>query len=312
MTTVVIGGAGFIGRRLIPRLVERSERVVCVDIDPAGADAFASLGDKVTVERGDVTQFDDVMSAVVRHKPERLVNLSYFIGLLPAHRATKLNIVGMDNCFEAARLGGVAHTLYASSIAVNGKQSFFGDRAATEDDLMYGDFQYAHCKIFNEWQARDYADQYGMTITGIRPANVTGFDKIFGSIDHVNCITFPARGKPLTLPVADAMRVPIHVDDIAEAFARVTLTDKPKQRIYNSGGTTLSLGEIAVIVRGFLPDADIRFEKETGGRAVNENYLVDNSRLVEEFGLQIPPFRDRVLQIINDVRQADGKPPIKG
>jgi nucleoside-diphosphate-sugar epimerase len=177
---------------------------------------------------------------------------------------------------------------------------------------MYGDFQYAHCKIFNEWQAKDYADQYGMTITGIRPANVTGFDKIFGSIDHVNCITLPARGKPVRLPFADAMRVPIHVDDIAEAFARVTLADKPRQRIYNSGGVTLSLGEIAAIVREFLPDADIGFDKPARAMATNENYLVDNSRLVEEFGLQIPPFRERVRQIINDVRQADGKPPIAG
>ena len=34
MTSVVIGGAGFIGRRLIPLLVERGEDVVFVDINP--------------------------------------------------------------------------------------------------------------------------------------------------------------------------------------------------------------------------------------------------------------------------------------
>ena len=37
MTSVVIGGAGFIGRRLIPRLVERGEDVVCMDINPDAA-----------------------------------------------------------------------------------------------------------------------------------------------------------------------------------------------------------------------------------------------------------------------------------
>ena len=44
-------------------------------------------------------------------------------------------------------------------------------------------------KIFNEWQAQDYDEKYGMTITAIRPANVTGPDKVRGSVDHVNCIT---------------------------------------------------------------------------------------------------------------------------
>ncbi len=310
MTTVVVGGAGFIGRRFIPLLVERGEDVVCMDI--AATNAFDSLGDKVKCIRGDVTQFDDVMGAVLAHKPQRLVNLSYFIGLLPAHQATKLNIVGMDNCFEAARLGNVGHTVFASSIAVSGKQARFGERPANEDDDRFGDTQYATCKIFNEHQAADYSDQYGMTITCIRPANVTGFDKIFGSIDHVNVVTHPARGQAISFPFKDAPRTPIHVDDMAEVFARVTMTDKPRHRIYNSGGVHITMGEIADIVREFIPDADISFEKETGGREIAENFLVDNSRLIEEFGVQYKPYRERVLQIINDVRTVDGKPPLKG
>ena len=116
-------------------------------------------------------------------------------------------------------------------------------------------------KIFNEWQAQDYNEKFGMPITGIRPANVTGPDKVRGSVDHVNIITEPAQGKPITFPFKDAMRCPIHVDDIAEVFARVLLTEKPKQAVYNSGGLAISLGEIADIVREFLPDAKINFER---------------------------------------------------
>ena len=73
-----------------------------------------------------------------------------------------------------------------------------------------------------------------------------------------------------------------------------------------------SLGEIADIVRGFLPDAKINFEKQTGGKESSGNYLIDNSRLVQEFGVQYRPYRERVLQIINDVRADIGQPPIKG
>ena len=176
MSIFVIGGTGFIGTRVIPLLVARGETVVCMDINPQTAD-FSAYGAQVQVLRGDVTQYDDVISKMHASKADRVMNLSYNLGAeLPPHLATKLNIVGMDNCFEAARILGIKHTVYASSLAVNGQQKHFGDRLVTEDDLRRGDYQYAMHKAFNEWQAQDYVAKHGMVITGIRPANVTGPD----------------------------------------------------------------------------------------------------------------------------------------
>ena len=150
----------------------------------------------------------------------------------------------------------------------------------------------------------------GGTPTSIRPANVTGPDKVRGSVDHVNIITEPARGNAITFPFKDAMRCPIQVDDIAEVFARVLLTEKPIHRIYNSGGIAISLGEIADLVRSYLPDAKIGFERESGGREASGNHLIDNTRLVSEFGVQYRPYRERVLQIINDIRRDKGLPSV--
>lgn len=312
MSMFVIGGTGFIGTRVIPLLVARGESVVCMDINPHTAN-FSAFGDKVKVVRGDVTQFDDVLNQMQASGADRVMNLSYNLGSdLPPHLATKLNIVGMDNCFEAARILGIKHTVYASSLAVNGQQKHFGDRSVNEDDLHMGNNQYAMHKSFNEWQAKDYVAKYGMTITGIRPANVTGPDKVRGSVDHVNIVTHPARGEAITFPYADAMRCPIHVDDIAEVFTRVVMTDKPKHQIYSSGGAVVSLGEIAAIVRSYLPDARISFEHQTGGKDSSGNYLIDNARLMTEFGVQYRPYRERVLQIVNAVREEQGLPAIKG
>lgn len=307
MKVLVIGGAGFIGRRLIPLLLARGDEVACMDIAPAAMPAG------VATRRGDVRQFDEVVAAVAETRPDRLVNLAYHIGSdLPPQVAFKLNVQGMQNVFEAARLVGVPHTLYASSLAVSGLQRHFGDRAVTEEDPRHGTLQYAMHKIFNEFQAQDYREKHGMVITGIRPANVTGPDKLFGSVDHVHCITAPARGESVSFPFRDAMRCPVHVDDVAEVFARVTAAERPRQALYNTGGHTISLGALAEMVREFLPEADIRFEKETGGRDLSGNYLIDNRRLVEEFGVQYAPFRARVLQIINAVRQEAGRPPLAG
>jgi nucleoside-diphosphate-sugar epimerase len=310
MSIFIIGGTGFIGRRLIPLLAKRGEEIVCLDINPQTAN-YGDFGKQVRVVRGDVTQFDDVVAQMAAAKPSRVINLAYLLGSEhPPRFAFKLNILGMDNCFEAARTLGVNRVVYASSLAVSGEQKFYGDRIVTEDDFRHGHVQYAMHKIFNEWQAQDYREKHGLEITAIRPANVTGNDKIVGSVDHVFCITNPARGKAVSFPYKDAMRCPIHVDDIAEVFARVVMADKPKNWVYNTGGTAISLGELAEIVRGFLPDAQITFDKETGGKELSGNYLIDNSRLVEEFGVQYRPYRERVLQIINEVRAEQDLPPV--
>ena len=48
MSIVVMGGAGFIGRRMIPLLAAAGHNITCMDIDVSGARAaFARCGDKV-------------------------------------------------------------------------------------------------------------------------------------------------------------------------------------------------------------------------------------------------------------------------
>jgi nucleoside-diphosphate-sugar epimerase len=311
-TILVIGATGFIGPRLIRKLIARGESVVGMDLNP-GAAAFDDVPIGAPVLRGDITQFEDVMRTVLDVKPERIINLAYGLGAGEGnpHQVLRLDILGMDNCFEAARLAGVKRVVYASSIAVSGQQSNFGDRTANEDDPVYGTSQYAMHKAFNEFQARKFIKNYGMSIVGVRPANVTGPDKVRGSVDHVQIMVDAARGKPVHLPAKGLMRLLVHVEDMAEIFARVLLAEAPRYHLYNSGGIPVSLGELADIVRGFLPEANITFAKE-GGREESGNYLVDNSRLTKEFGIEFPGLHTRVLEVINDVRRHDGLPLVRG
>jgi len=310
MSVLVIGATGFIGPRLIRRLVARGESVVGMDLNP-GAAAFGDVPIGAPVLRGDVTQFEDVMRTILDVKPERVINLAYGLGAGEGnpHQVMRLDILGMDNVFEACRLTGIKRVVYASSIAVSGQQSHFGDRPANEDDPVHGTSQYAMHKIFNEFQARKYIKNYGMSIVGVRPANVTGPDKVRGSVDHVQIMTEAARGKPVHLPQKGLMRLLVHVEDMAEIFTRVLLAEAPRHHLYNSGGIPVSLGELADIVRGFLPDAQITFAQE-GGREDSGNYLVDNSRLAKEFGIEYPGLHTRVLEVINDIRSTIHLPPL--
>ena len=310
MTVLVLGGTGFIGRRAVRRLAEQGEQVAVMDVNPRAAN-FDDLGSQVSVMQGDIIQFEDVIKAILASQPDRIMNLAYLLGSGDdtPHFTMKLNVLGMDNCFEAARVYGIDKVVYASSVAVSGQQSSFGDRLVNEDDPLHGTSQYAMHKRFNEFQAAQFNEVYGMSIVGIRPANVTGPDKVRGSTDHVQCVTLPAAGEPVSFPKKDYMRLPVHVDDVSEAFVRVTLADSTHHSLYNTGGIPVSMGDLADIVRGFLPDAQISFDSE-GGREDSGNYMVDNSRLLGEFELEYPSLETWVRKIIDEVRRDAGLPPV--
>jgi nucleoside-diphosphate-sugar epimerase len=312
MKVLVYGGTGFIGYRVLRKLVERGHEVVAMDVN-ANLPPDADVTDRVQVIRGDITLMDDVVEAMLVTRPDRVLNLAYLLTAADPHFAVRLNVVGMDNCFEAARLCGVTRVTYASSLTVYGSQTFFGERPVVETDLRLGSGVYPASKVYNEHQAEWYSAAYGeMSIAGLRAAHVTGWDKVRGSVDHVRCITEPARGRPVQFPFRDAMRLPIHVEDAAEMFVRLTLADKPAHAVYNSGGYRMSLGELAELVRRFLPDADITFSQDSGGRDGSNIYLMDNTRFVEEFGYPLPPFAQRVLEMINEARRDEGLPPVPG
>ncbi|MFT3866720.1 MAG: NAD(P)-dependent oxidoreductase [Solirubrobacterales bacterium] len=309
MSTLIIGGTGFIGRRLVDLLVAEDERVVCLDLTPAPA-SFERYGSQVEVIRGDVAQFDDVLAATLAAKPSRIVNLAYALTPhAPCHAAFKLNVVGMHNCFEAAHMCEIDRVVFGSSLAASGPQSKHGyDKVVDEDEPRYGTNQYAVHKIFNEEHARDYNEKYGMEVISFRPANVTGVDKVAGGLDHIQCVTFPAAGKAITFPYKDRYHCPIHVEDLALGLSKVVMAEKPRHSIYNSGGTPINLGELADLVRELIPDADISFEHETGAQEISTNYLIDNSRLLEEFDIEYRPYRERVRQMIDEVRAAESVP----
>jgi nucleoside-diphosphate-sugar epimerase len=309
---LVFGGTGFIGNRVLRKLVERGHEVAAFDINPTLPTYDQDFQAKVQLLRGDITLMDDVVEAMLAVKPDHVLNLAYLMGGGDPHTGVRLNVLGMDNCFEAARLCAIKRVVYASSLTVYGEQVNFGIRPVVEADFLHGRGLYAASKIYNEHQAEWYSAAYGMQITGLRAAHVTGWDKIRGSTDHVKCITEPARGLPVEFPYRDAMRLPIHVSDVAECFTRLVEDEASRHPVYNSGGHGISLGDLAALVTRFVPDAQISFANETGGRDSSSIWLMDNTRWLDEYDYPLPIFEHRVVEMINEVRRDAGLPLIAG
>lgn len=298
MKACVVGATGFLGRRVVARLKSAGHDVIALDVVPPNE---SDLPPGVLFQRLDVTDFEQVVAAFLTQRPDLVAHLSFMRENLP-RPAFRLNVLGMDNCLEAARLAGVGRFLYASSIAVYGAQSSYGARDIHEDDQPAPRKQYDVHKVFNEWQAKEYAEKHGMSVVSVRISNVAGSDKAIGSVDHVACIVEPARGRRVTLDKRKRMRNVVHGNDAAEIFLRLAEAKRPRHTVYNSGGEPLSLGEIADMVRHILPDAEISFEDTETPVADNSAYLFDNTRLCEEFGIQYPPYGEWVEKMIKAVR----------
>lgn len=313
MSIMVTGGTGFIGWRIVRTLVERGEEAVCFDLAPPRANLQPYL-ERISFYRGDVTQLPHLLEAVNTYGVRRIIHMA---ALLPPdteerpHFGMLVNIQGANNVFEAARWMGIERVVYASSIAVYGAQEPFGNRPVNEDDMHNPINVYGMTKSVNDFAAATYSQRFGLDLRGVRICTVFGHGRVTGMTGMIGglLMSLPAIGKSVEMPFdreeASAM---IHAEDAAQIFVRVALAEKLNHPTYISGGHVAAIGDMADMVRGFIPDARIT----TGDRKAPHVYMVDNSRMLADIGYELPPLRLRVLEHINDARQEAGLAPIQG
>ena len=313
MSIMVTGGTGFIGNRIIRKLVEQGEDVVCFDLALPRANLEPYL-DRIQLYRGDITQVPHLLEAVNTYGVQKIIHMA---ALLPPdteerpHFGMLVNIQGTNNVFEVARWTGVQRVVYASSIAVFGVQETFGERPVNEDDLSAPVNVYGMTKAANDFAAGKYIDRYGLDLRGVRICTVFGHGRVTGMTGLIGglMMSLPAVGKPISMPFHQDEPSPmIHAEDAAEIFVRAALSDGLNHRVYISGGHLCTIGEMADIVREFIPDAQIT----TGDQAVPHIYMVDNSRMLADIGYELAPLRVRILEHINDARREAGMGPIGG
>lgn len=302
VTVIVLGGTGFIGARVVRRLIRDGHSVVCFDYAPDPV-ALAALRDKVTVVQGDVASFDEITSALRTHDARRVVHLAYLLNTESAqdsHTAVRVNALGTSNVFEASRALGVERVVFASSLAVYGDQALYGDRPVVEEDPPSPRGIYGAAKLLNEYQAASYREIFGLSVVGIRIGVVFGHGRQRGQgLWAGQFASEPALGRSAALPFDRTMRASmIYVDDVAELLVRALFAEAPRHVLYNSGGDTVTLETLAGIVRAQVPDALISF----GIGSAEFPYLVDSSKAVDEFGWSRPSLERRIADHIAEAR----------
>jgi nucleoside-diphosphate-sugar epimerase len=307
MKILVVGSSGYIGRQVVKHLAEQGAQVVGFDLvtesQPTGAG--------VTFVRGNMTNLEEVMAAIVDHGVQRIVALGYFMAplLAPECRdllnAARVNIIGVTNLFEAARLVHLQRVIFASTVGIFGHQDAYGPELINEETEPHAPKSlYGLMKLVNNAMAERYTKTFGIQVVKVHSTAVIGPGNTAFSR---RMIQFPALGKPGfgNWPSSGPRNI-VGVSDIAQLYAKMAIADEVKHDTYMGTGPSPTGREIADIVKRYLPNAEITFDEEARVPAWN----FDNSRAVHEFQWKIRSVEEMVLDEINGTREAAGLSPV--
>lgn len=184
MNILVTGGAGFIGSVLTDRLLERGDRVICIDsfddfYDPALKRlniAAALANSKFVLEEGDIRDQDFLGQLARRHAIDAVIHSAARAGVRPSIQNPRLyedvNIKGTMNLLEMARRLEPENFVFLSSSSVYG----VNDKVPfSETDFVDHPISpYAATKKACELICHTYHHLFGLNITCVRPFTVYG------------------------------------------------------------------------------------------------------------------------------------------
>jgi len=205
MRVLVTGGAGFIGANLCRRLLATPAVSAVTAVDDLST-GFAANLDGVGAELVEASILDTELMAGLAADADAVVHLAA-LGSVPRSVADPVsshavNATGTLTVLEAARQGGVAHVVVASSSSVYGANPALPKHEGLAQLPMS---PYAASKLATEGYALAYQHSYGLPVLAFRFFNVFGPRQAAG---HAYAAVVPAF---VEAALADRP-IPVHGD----------------------------------------------------------------------------------------------------
>ena len=284
---VVIGGAGYIGSALLPKLLERGYRVRLVDQFMYGEDPIKDVIDHKNLEiiKADFRQIDKVVEAM--YGMDAVIHLGAIVGdpacALDEEFTIEVNLMATRMIAECAKGFGISRFIFASTCSVYGAS----DHLLNERSALNPVSLYARSKIACERVLQS------MTTDTFRPT-ILRFGTVYGLSGRtrfdlvINLLTAKALvdGK-ITVFGEDQWRPFLHVDDAALAVAAAL--DAPQDavggEIFNVGSDAgnMTLGQAGRLIHEKVPTADYIASGTDGDR---RNYRVDFSKISQRLNFK--------------------------
>jgi UDP-glucose 4-epimerase len=252
-TVFFTGGAGFIGMRVVPLLLERGYQVRIFD------NMFRGDRDKVAelVARGNVELIDqDVRyGGAVHHAMKGCSHVIHFAAVsinkseADPYESIDVNMVGNHNVFAAAADHGVEHLVFASSASVYGNPKKL---PMHEDDELSPITPYCISKRAGEDLLRFYQWRSNLSWIALRFFNVYGPEQKTTAYYTSVINHFVHRLLNGQHPVIDGKGEQsmdfIHVDDVARATVLALECDHANVAVNVGTGIDTSVAKLAAIL----------------------------------------------------------------
>ena len=298
---LVTGGAGYVGARLVPRLLDVGYEVRILDLMIYGTDVFGEYTNhrNLQVVKGDIRNPKTVKLAV--DGVNSVIHLACISNDpsfdLNPELGKSINLDAFRPLVEAAKRSEVDRFIYASSSSVYGVKDFEG---VSEETPLEPLTDYSKFKAQCEQILAEYHDEDFTTVT-VRPATVCGFSLRQRFDVIVNALTNHAFNNRKIIVHGGAQKRPnIHIDDMVDVYLQFLELEKDKiaGKVYNFGFENHTVGKLSKIVQKVMGD-DVMIEIAP----VNDprSYHISSDKIQRELG--IAPKRT-IEDAVEDMKKA--------
>lgn len=278
MKILVTGATGFIGQRLVERLLETGHNVTCLVRETSRRERLEELG--VSLKFADISSPEEVLEVFEELHPEVVFHCAARVWSNDKEKLMRDNALGTRNICRGCMESGVKRLVYLSSVAV---VSGNNTSPLTEDLPFKTSGAYGESKIEAEKVALEYREK-GHNVSIIRPCIVYGEDE-----PHALDTVFERIEKKM-LPILD---VPGMDSKLALAYVGnvVQVLELAMEKKEALEGSFMVADREVVTLRSFL---NILYDEMSGGPPpVIPGWLVGILTL-------LPPLRRKAERFFKD------------
>ena len=284
---LVIGGGGYIGSALVPRLLDKGCRVRILDSFLYGEDAISAFRDHPNLEvvAADFRRVDKAVEAM-KHT-DTVIHLGALVGdpacALNEELTIEVNLVATRMLAGVARASGVRQFIFASTCSVYGvSDEWLDERSALRPVSLYARTKLASEKVVLSLRQGQF------TPVVLRFATIYGLSGRCRFDLVANLLTAKAvQEGQITVYDGDQWRPFVHVDDVARVI--VQIVDAPADRVggevFNVGSDeqNYTLEQLGAVIQKHVPNTEVLRMGSDGDR---RNYRVSFRKIRNAVGFK--------------------------
>jgi len=255
MKVLVTGGAGFIGRWVVSRLLSEGHSVVVLDDLSNGVMenlAEFSTNPNFVMKTGDIKN-KKMLSGIFEREPEIVIHLAANINVQESidnpRKVFENDVIGTFNLLEEAKKFKARFVFMSTCMVYDTASS---TRAITEAHPTKAASPYAGAKLAGENLVQSYFFAYGLSTVILRPFNTYGpYQKASGEGGVVSIfVNEELNGETLNIyGDGSQTRDLMYVEDCAEFVVKAAMNIRCTGQVINAGlGKDISINDLAAMI----------------------------------------------------------------